>query len=331
MKEIEIDNLRKAMGTLPHRDSEIVYDYANALKSCTVKLIDIPKNPYKNIVAMAVATWGSGKMGEDEGSCGKWKKLTPENRFKIVVSALKGKTLPTCLESIKFLFEFNGIPRHTFDQFARLRIGAGIASIGCRDNSKLDAPFILYPELDEMLEKDTSFKKMFESWMKETKDLYAKILSTSKGSYQVARTVLPMCYNHSWVCTINYKALKEQCLRRMMACEEAPIVLIFWKMREEIKKLSPLLANYLRPLCDITKKCVYAGGAEDLSKLFSCLFKGCGRYPAEHEYAEFNLSCSSYNEISKYVEIVTPDGWTEYGINDFDKLSETDKKLFREE
>jgi hypothetical protein len=328
-KQIDVDNLRKAMGTLPDRTETKSYEYLNAFKSCYVNLLDYPNNSFKNIVSMATSTWGSAGVGKSEGSCGKWEKISPENRYRIVLAALTGKTLPLCLESVSFLFEFNGIPRHTFDQFARLRIGGGVSSAGCRDNSKLDAPLILYPNLYDFIVSDSFIKARFERWLRDTKDLYGIILKSKAGSYQMARAVLPMSYNHSWTSYMNFLTLKTQAARRMMACEEAPMTLIFWRIREEIKnKVSPLLANYLRPLCDSAKRCVYAGGIEDLSRLFSCLFKGCGRWTAEHGYAEFNLSCSDYQSLSHYVEIVSKDGWTEYGLDDYNKLSDLDRKYF---
>jgi len=280
---------------------------------------------------MATATWGSGKVGEGNGSTQKWEKLSPENRYRVVLSVLTGNTLLTAQESVSFTFEFNGIPRHTFDQFARMRIGSGHASIGCRDNSKLDAPFVLYSRLYNELQNNPDLKRRFDEWVVKTKDLYEEILSTGKGSWQTARAVLPMSYNHSWVSYVNLLALRGQMGRRLMACEEAPMVLLFWRMRTEIEDKFPLIANYLRPACDRAKRCIYHGGAEGLTKYFSSLFAGCGRWPDENKYSEFNNSCTDYEELSKYVKIVKPDEWKDFNFDDFDKISEKDKKLFNEQ
>jgi len=331
MKDIEIDEMRKAMGTLPDRTEEKTYDYVNALEVSHVELRDWPKNVMKNIVNAALSTWGSGKLGSDSGSCKKWEKLSPVNRFRVVLAALTNQTLPLALENVKFQFEFNGIPRHTFDQWARARLAAH-QSIGCRDNSKLDAPFVLYPQLYKMIKKDDKMRIIFERWVKETKDLYELILNKGRGSYQIARAVLPMSYNHSWTSSIDLNSLKRQLGRRLMACEEAPHVLMAWKIREEIdKKVSPLIANYLRPACDCAKKCLYAGGSEGLVKYFSLLFKPCGRWPVDFKYAEFNMSCSNYEELSKYVKIVNPDEWIDYTADDYEKLDKKDKILFEED
>ncbi|MDD5649361.1 MAG: FAD-dependent thymidylate synthase [Candidatus Nanoarchaeia archaeon] len=323
----QIDNIREALDTLPDRTSEVTYDYMSVYDALTVEIYDSPENPYQNIVNAACSTWGSAKIGIDEGSCRKWDKLTPQNRFIVTLSSLRGETLPLAMENVKYQFGVNGGPRHTFDQHARVRLAAH-QSIGCRDNAKTDAPLILYPELYEEIKNDLVLKEKFEHWLKHTKDLYVDILNLGSGSYQTARAVLPMSYNHSFTTSIDLLSLKGQMSRRLMACEESPIVFMYWKLREEIKKQTPLIANYLRPACDSAKRCIYHGGAEGLTKYFSNLFAGCGRWPDEVEYSEFNRSCSDYNELAKHVEIVPREGWVNYTEEDYEKLTEQDKNLF---
>jgi len=328
MKNKEIDNIREALQTLPNT-SKKNYDYDTSLNNINIRLIDYSKNPFKSIVAVACATWGSGGSKLGEGSTMKWSKLTPENRFRIVLASLKGSTLPTALESPSFTFEVNGVPRHTFDQFARCRFFS-IGSIGTRDNDKLDAPFLIYDRLSDMLNKDKVLKDRFEDWIVKTKDLYEDIIKNNKGDWQIGRDVLPMCINHSWVFKTDYGTLKSQCGRRMMACEQDSMVLLFWKFREEIKKISPLLADYMRPACDNLKKCIYHGGPEGMTKYFSSLFASCGRWKSGHEYSEFNHSCTDYNRLKEYVEIIESNRWINFEEDDYKKLSNVDKKFFEE-
>ena len=231
MEKERIENFRKATGTLPSQKPEKNYKYEDCLRTIYTKLTDAPKNPYKTLVRMATATWGDGNVEAGHGSTQKWEKLSPINRYIVALSVLTGNTLPTAMESVSFTFEFNGVPRHTFDQFARMRIGSGHASIGSRDNNKLDCPFVLYPSLYKEIENNMFLKQEFENWVEATKDLYESILGTNEGSWQAARAVLPMSYSHSWVSYANLLALKGQMARRLMACEEAPMVLLFWKMR----------------------------------------------------------------------------------------------------
>lgn len=325
-----IENFREAMGTLPSQTPQKNYDYYSIFteNASYVKLVEKPENPYRYLVRCACSTWGDGELGQGHGSTQKWEKLSPKSRFAVAISVLTGNTLPVAAESPNFLWEFNGWPRHTYDQYARMRIGSGICSIGSRDNNKLDCPWVLYPELYDELERNPELKEKFDEWTKNSKDLYEMILKTGFGSWQMARAVLPMSYNHSWTAYTSLLCLVGQMSRRLMPCEEAPMVLLFWRMREQVKLHFPLLANYLRPACDKAKRCIYHGGAEGLTKYFSNLFAGCGRWPDEAEYQEFNFSCTNPEQLAKHCEYVQPTEWINYTENDYDKLDPKDKTLF---
>lgn len=324
----QIDNMREAMGTLPSQAPEKTYTWKNSLDSLYVRLVDWTLNPYKALVTMAAATWGDNETG----STGKWELLTPENRFRIVLSVLTGNTLPQAAEAIQFTFEVNGTPRHTFDQHARVRLGTAFASIGTRDNNKLDADFLFYPDIARRMGNDAEFRERVEKWIKDTKDLYEAAISTGQGSWQSGRAFLPMSVNHSYVFTQNYLALKGQCARRLMACEESSIVALHIAFRELVGRKFPLLSNYLRPACDGAKRCIYHEGPEGMTKYFSSLFACCGRWPTKETYSEFNVSCSSYEELAEHgYTLPGPTDWIRYTENDFDKLPTRDKEYFTEE
>jgi thymidylate synthase ThyX len=327
----DVDNMRAAMGTLPSQAPKKAYSWKNSLDALYVKMNDWTKNPYHAMTSMAAATWGDNETG----STGKWENLTPENRYRIVLSVLTGNTLPQAGEAVQFTFEVNGTPRHTFDQHARARVGTAFASIGTRDNNKLDADFLFYPDVCRRMEEDPTYRERVEQWIKTTKDLYEETISsgTGTGSWQSGRAFLPMSTNHSYVFTQNYLALKGQCARRLMACEESSIVALHIALRELVGRKFPLLANYLRPACDGARRCIYHEGPEGMTKYFSSLFACCGRWPTKEQYSEFNVSCSDYAELEKHGFMMPgpgPDGWTwtKYGENDFDKLHPLDIALF---
>lgn len=327
-----VDNIRQALGTLSSQRPEKSYEYVSAYdeRACTVNLVEAPDNPYKYFVRCATSTWGDGELGLGHGSTQKWEKLSPQSRFIVALSVLTGNTLPVPAESFTLLWEFNGFPRHTFDQFARVRVGAGICSIGSRDNNKLDAPFVLYPELYDDIQNDFELRMEFEEWVRKTKDLYERILNANSGSWQVARAVLPLSYSHSWTAYTSFATLKGQMATRLKACEESPIVLLFWKMHEQIADRWPLIANSMRPGCDFAKRCTYRGGADSLTKYFSNLFKGCGRWPDEAEYTEWNRSCSNPEELKLHAKYVEPSEYQNFTESDYDKLDSRDKKLFED-
>ena len=321
MKIAEIDELRKVMGTLPSTTPKKITVLIRGCEKVKVDLLDTNINPYKSIVAASTATWG------DDLYLNKWTQLTPQNRFIVVLAAITGNVLPQALESVTFTFSVKNVPRHCFDQHARARIGTAFYSIGSRDNNKLDASFILYTKLYDKVMKNPQLYKQIT----EIKDIYESILDDGKGSWQIARAVLPMCYHHPYHFSSNYLALQGQSANRMKFCEEEFICAVFWCIREEVKKKFPLLAEYLRPGCDKSKSCQYSK-LYTLSNVFGCLFAGCGRWPANTQYSTFNESCTDVIELEKQLKfhINRPTEWFNYDENSYELLSDIDKKLFEE-
>ena len=329
MNKKDILNMRKAMGTLPSQAPKKNYSYKNDITSIYLKMIDYPKNPYKIILSAVLATWGDNETGSTK----KWEKLSPENRYRVVLSSLTGNTLPQAQEGVQFQFEVNGIARHDFDQHARARIGAHFMSIGSRDNNKLDSDFLFYDDIMKRMEEEPEYKEKVEKWIKMSKDLYEETIKYSDSSWQSGRAFLPQCVNHSYVFGINYLALKGQMARRLMFCEQEGIVALHWKIKKEIDDKFPLLGQFLKPACDKAKRCIYMEGPEGLTKYFSNLFDTCGRWPIKNkenkEYHEFNRSCTRPKRLKELgISIWEPSDYTHFGLDDYNKLSDKDKSLF---
>lgn len=331
MKEQDVINMRKAMQTLPSQNPEKSYNYQDDITSIEVNMTDYTINPYKVIVTACCATWGDDKTG----SMGKWAKLTPENRYRVVLSHLTGNTLPQASEGINFQFEVNGITRSDFDQHARARIGSHFMSIGTRDNNKLDSRFLFYDHIVEHMKKDLQYKEKVESWIKLTKDLYEETINESDSSWQIGRAFLPQCVNHSYTFGMNLSALRGQMSRRLMFCEQEGIVALHWKIRKLVADKFPLIGEFMIPVCDKTHKCVYMEGPEGLTTLFSNLFDGCGRWKIQNtnnsEYKEFNHSCTNPNRLKELgIPVLEINEFKHYGPDDYEKLSDIDKKLFEQ-
>jgi len=329
MNEQDVINMRRAMGTLPSQSPQKTYSYKDDVSGMYVRMTDWPRNPYETIGRAVCATWGDNETG----STGKWEKLTPENRYRVVLSALTGNTLPQALENLSFQFEVNGISRSDFDQHARARIGFNFESIGTRDNNKLDADFLLYNEVIDQCEKDSEYKSRVESWVKLTKDLYEETISLSDSSWQTGRCFLPQSVNHSYVFGCNYLALKGQMSRRLAFCEQEGIVALHWKIRKEVEDKFPLLASFFVPFCDKIKKCGYMEGPEGLTKYFSNLFDGCGRWEVTNKdnsvYKEFNHSCTNSERLKQQgIPVLEKNEIITYHENDFLKLDSKDLKYF---
>src|SRR4030042_6528916 len=167
--------------------------------------------------------------------------------------------------------------------------------------------------------------------MLEIKRVYGGIIELGKESYQVARSVLPMSYHHPFVFYQNLMSLIGQARRRMCFGEEEFICGIYWKIRNIfIEKGLELIADIMRPACDRAKKLFYA--KSDGSELFSNLFAGCGRWPSNSDYSEFNKSCTDRETLMStpvgYIPLLGE--YKNFDEDSYDRLGVVDRELFEE-
>lgn len=323
-RQLGIDALRKQMGTLPEMNFENLETKIHVgVENISIELIDAPKNPYRTIFEVSVATWGS------EAYETKWPLVSPENRFAVVKAALSGQTLPQAVEPVVFSFIARGASRSEFDQHARQRL-ATFFSQGVRDNSRLDAGFRVPSELHPDNGGDVNLYHEILDYVHKYKEIYQKILKQGVGSFQAARCLMPMGMTHQYKFAVNLGALKSYMAQRLQACEQADTVQVAIATWNCVNDRFPLIASHLKPGCDCAKKCTYHQ-ASTLSEMFSSLFAGCGRWPDPVKYATFNRSCSSYLQMFKEsgITIPTPNEWPE--ITSFEQLCDSDKALFADE
>jgi hypothetical protein len=316
---MSINGLRGLMGTEPISFSKYgkrTYGtvFLRGVEGITVKLIGFTDNPYKDMYTLATSCWGD--------KIDKWHDTEPEYRFLVVKAVLEKRTLPLPLESAQFTFAVENVSRWAFDQHARQRLGVVFSSMGTRDNDHRNIGFRVHEALWKK-------KKLRDAFMKQClacKKVYVDIVDKGKGSWQTARSILPISCLHRYSFSANYAALQSFCAHRMKFCEAEDIVAVAWLVREEMKKKFPLLACYLRPGCDFTKKCDYHK-SYSLSEAFGCLFKSCGRHRVYDEkgnvvddsYQQFNESCSDSKTIAEQLLIRIPDP----SDTDWFKLPET--------
>lgn len=294
MNEKEMQKMRKLIGTDAFDSLEIRTKFYKGAEKVYATLVDFPVNPYQTIFEMATATWGN------EDYAMKWRKTSLEGRKTVLKACLTHQTLTQALEAPKFTFQIRGVSRSSFDQIARVRIGAAIASQGVRDNSRIDGGFRIPTDLWE----DKRMKRKIMRHVNNTKKLYKEILE-KRSSWQSARSILPMGLTHNFYITINYLAFQNQCMRRMMFCEQADTTAAFWRMWNELRFSFPVLAAYCRPACDLKEKCIYHE-SYSLSEYFSCLFKSCGRWPSEEGESYFDFPSCTREEISSDLGIWIP-------------------------
>ena len=314
---IEINKLRDLMGTNPKNKVELRTEFFEGVRGINVELYDYPVNPYKAICNMAVSTWNK-KMNN-------WPQITPEARFWIVKAVLDYKSLPNAMEAFSFTFGIEGCSRSAFDQIARARIGAVFSSMGWRDSSHSDIGF----RVPQSIWDDEEALKDFKESCYLAKEKYYKLVQKGQSNWQDARAHIPISACHSFSMAMNYLALRNFCGNRLKLCEQADTVAVAWLIRERVKEVFPLLGSYLRPGCDWGGICQYHQ-TYTMSEAFGCLFKECGRNKclATDNYAQFNYACSDKNIIEKQLCIKISDYDEDLPVQNYNELSEIDKKYF---
>jgi hypothetical protein len=323
MEKNEIDEIRKVMGTLPDQEPQKKTEFyvgVTGMKD-TVKLIDWSANPYKSMYTLATSCWGK--------KIDKWGDTTVLGRYMVVLAVLKRQALPLAYEAPSFTFTVERLPRWSFDQIARARVGIVFSSQGTRDNNHKDAGFFVHDEIAD----DPELFEDFKNAALQCKDVYAKIVDKGKGSWQAARSIFPISNTHAFSFAANFAALQNLLSRRMKFCEADATVAFAWLVHKELEKKFPLLSDFCRPGCDFAKKCQY-NNSYNMSNMFGCLFAPCGRHKGQFEdYAEFNKCCTDKSKLEQQLEmhIKMPDEWINFTENDYTKLSEQDRYLFEED
>jgi thymidylate synthase ThyX len=291
-----IDEMRRVMGTLPDMQPEFKTPFYRGVEGITVKLIECTENPYKAMYTMAAATWGK--------HIDKWSETPIEGRIAVVKGVLDGQTLPAVQEAAMFTFAIEKVSRWAFDQIVRQRLGVVFGSMGTRDNNHLDMGFRVH----ESIWRDPEKLRRFKETCLLAKENYKYFVEQGQGSWQEARSLLPISCLHNFSGTYNYAAVKSYCGKRMQACEAEDVVAVAWLMKEAIAERFPLLSKYLRPTCDWAGVCTYHK-AYTMSEAFGALFESCGRNPEKesgnysYKYTHQNGSCSDYKTISEQLGI----------------------------
>lgn len=312
----KIDELRKAMGTMPDMQVPLRTPIFRGVEGIKVELYDANVNPYKGMFNMVTSTWGK--------KIDKWPDVSPENRFKVVKAVLEFKALPGAMEHPTFCFGIERCSRSAFDQIARARIGAVFASQGWRDNDHSDIGFRV-PEV--VCEDPEAFSAVTDA-LDNCKRVYHKLVQTGQANWQDARSVLPISACHMFSMSINYLALRNFCNKRLKFCEQADTVAVAWLMRKRVLEAFPLLGSYLRPSCDGRGVCEYHQ-SYSLSEAFGCLFRSCGRNIDKDSdgYATFNSSCTDAKTLAKQLGIKIPGPKEELPPQRWEDLAESDRDL----
>ena len=293
-------------------------DMLNGVSGIKVTLDDCIENPYKNMVNITLATWGS--------KIHKWDDLNSEERFYIVSKILNRKALPISRESIEFIFSIDGVSRSSFDQIARQRIGSAFSSIGSAANQFNENAFRIP---NEIVDSGKNNVDLLKACINDCKSTYVKLIENGI-SWQSARSVLPMGLEHLFYAIFSYEAFASFCGKRLCFEEQEDTVAAAWLMRNEVNKKFPLLASYLRPSCDWVGKCTYITG-EQLAEEMGGMFTSCNRNRCLVDYKpEFNKPSTKMYHLENQLNIIIPKANDDIPPKNYAQLHDLDKRLFND-
>ena len=278
-----------------------------------VELIDWTPNCYKAICNGALMTWGK--------VCNKWPLLSPETRFYVVNEVLNNRALPLAKELPTFTFLVSGVSRACADQIFRARMGVSICAKGFKDNDLRHLDMCIPSRI-----RDAETREKVKKFAEESRKLYREIQGDAPN--WAGRCIVPMYAGYHFLISFNYLALQGFCANRMETTEMPDVVAVSWLMRERVKEVFPLLADYLRPACDFAKR-DRTLAVNGFAEVFGLPHASDNRWPNELEkYKQLSSeSCTDLRKLCAQLEFsyVSPSDWKDYT---WVSLEASDKEKF---
>jgi len=188
-------------------------------------------------------------------------------------------------------YSVSNTPICQFDQHSRARIGVKFFNYKVSDQPN----YVFYTHVYNMLETNEEFRKQtFETLDK------LEVVRLSQLTIPTAYNLMTRSCTY-WV-KQEFTSLRGQMARRLKLCEEEFIVGVHWLLRDKLIKAGVEEAKEYLPGCDRLGYCDYSS-ADYLSNMFGCLFRGCGRWPDEAQYASFNESCTTNSLLEEQLKI----------------------------
>lgn len=157
----------------------------------------------------------------------------------------------TPLEFAQFNFHIEGISRVLTHQLVRKRVGVAFCQESQRHVSMSRAEYVTPNSISE---GDTKKRMLYRQAMCGTCDIYEQLIAMGVPK-EDARFVLPGAYITAIDMSVNYHALLDLCKERLCTKAQWEIRELMCKIKDEIEKVSPTLAEYMRPKCYWLKHC----------------------------------------------------------------------------
>lgn len=231
-----------------------------------VTLVSWTNNPIKAVASQLLNMQGRMVHNLDD--------ISEDEALKLLKD-LKRTALAGGLEVIDMLFQIENVPRSLTHQLVRTRVGATYHQESLRFTTRADGfDYDIGPTIRTEEQKD-----WFESSMEILADSYKNLVNLGV-SMEDARGVLPISTLTKVGVKYNFKTLVHTSHVRLCFQSQGHWMKIFKMIKKEIsEKISPELASFLQPICEVSGRCEYKGIFDRVcpkeARLISKTCEGC--------------------------------------------------------
>ena len=171
-------------------------EFKNNLDSIKVTLLDHPDvESIINYIPMFLeATWNDSPYDAT--------KLSGEEKIKLIRDCIKGKALPTALETMQFTFLIEGISLQEVTHILRTRTAS--FSADCSADKWWTNKAALVPN---SIQNSDEFYERYIRIVEDSKKLYCDIIDSKECSIMDARYILPRCLETYYYMSMDLKNL----------------------------------------------------------------------------------------------------------------------------
>lgn len=259
MKEFNVNEKRFPK----FKDVKPEHTFVNDLENISVEIQSMPtvEDIAKYAPGFILSTWDKcGRHLDSSKDKQELAKVSKEDAIKLIYRALKGKFLPTFLESIKMTVLIDGLTMHSVTHLIRSRsfgFAAECTGDGLKNHKEITVP-------DAII--DAGMEERYKATMNECMKMYTDLLNTGKVAIQDARMMLPRTIGTFYYTTLDMGGLLRVTRQRIDEQVQPKEDNILWlKIWLEACKKIPFLSTIIdinapnRFYCNETKTNFYSG------------------------------------------------------------------------
>jgi len=207
-----------------------------------VALISYTPDPELIIATAARISYSSSTIN------GLREKLTPEQAGCLIKQLLSSGHLSP-FEHASFTFAIEGISRVTSHQLVRHRLASYTQQSQRYVSLKKKLDYVTPPSIIHRRKED-AYRKAVDA----AHQLYCEMVESDIPA-EDARYILPQAVHTQLAMTMNARELMHACSLRLCLRAQWEIVQLFQQIKDEIRKVAPLIGEELNPKCYLLGYC----------------------------------------------------------------------------